>query len=146
MHGRCKLLGLKGIKTNKNTKTYTYLLTPFTPRYVLTLQTLAAAPVTTSAVAMPNALDEYRAPLKLPSFSTLDTGEDASPEGARNTLPAFANGVVCAGAPTVSREGRGIAEGTVYPRGVVEEAVLVFSQAERNFTWTLASKGNMCAG
>jgi len=84
----------------------------FTPRYVLTLQRLAAAPATTHAVAMPNALSEYRAPLKLPSFSTVDTRKDASPEGARNTLPAFANGVVCADAPSV----RGIAEGTVTPQ------------------------------
>ena len=78
-------------------KTYAYTLTSFAPRYVLTLQTLPAAPATTSAVAMPNALSEYRAPLKLPSFS------------------AFANGVVCAGAPSVPREDRGIAEGTVIP-------------------------------
>lgn len=102
-------------KANKNTKTYTYPLTSFTPKYALALQTLAAAPATTSAVAMPNALSEYRAPLKLPSFSTLDTRKDASPEGARNTLPAFASGVVCADASSVPRKDRGIADGTAIP-------------------------------
>jgi hypothetical protein len=69
----------------------------------------------TSAVAMPNALSECRAPLKLASFSTLDTRKDPSPEGARNTLPVFANGVVCTNAPSVPLEDRGIAEGTVIP-------------------------------
>jgi len=64
---------------------------------------------------MPNALSEYRAPLKLPSFSTLDTRKDAPPEGARNTLPAFANGVVFADATSVSRVDGRIAEGTVIP-------------------------------
>jgi len=87
----------------------------FTPRYALTLQTLAAAPATTNAVAMPNALSEYRAPLKLPSLSTLDTRKDASPEDARDTLPAFASGVVCADAASDPRVDRGIAEGTVIP-------------------------------
>jgi hypothetical protein len=77
------------------------------------LQTLAAAPATTSAVAMPNALSEYRAPSKLLSFSTLDTRKGASPEGVRNTLPAFANGAVRTDAPSVPRGDRGIAEGTV---------------------------------
>ena len=46
---------------------------------------------------MPNALSEYRAPLKLPSSSF------------------FADGVVRANAPSVPREDRGIAEGTVLP-------------------------------
>jgi hypothetical protein len=65
---------------------------------------------------MPNALSEYRAPLKLSSFSTPDTREDASLGGARNTLlTSFANCVVCAGAPSVPRGDRGIAEGTVIP-------------------------------
>jgi hypothetical protein len=64
---------------------------------------------------MPNALSEYRAPLKLSSFSTIDSRKDASPEGTRNTLPAFAKGVVSADAPSVPREDRGIAEGTVIP-------------------------------
>jgi len=64
---------------------------------------------------MPNALSEYRAPLKLPSFSTFDMRKDASPEGARNTLPVFATGVVCADAPSDPREDRGTAEGTVIP-------------------------------
>lgn len=59
---------------------------------------------------MPNALSEYSAPLKLPFFSTLDTRKDASPEGARKTLPSFANGVVCADTPPVPREDREIAE------------------------------------
>jgi hypothetical protein len=90
-------------------QTYTCPLTSFTPRYVLTLQTLAAAPATMSAVAMPNALSEYKAPLKLPSVSTLDTRKDACPEGTRNTLLGFANGAVCADAPSVPREDRGIA-------------------------------------
>lgn len=64
---------------------------------------------------MPNALSEYKALLKLPSFSTLDKRKDASPEDARNTLPAFANGVACADALSIPREDRGIAEGTVRP-------------------------------
>lgn len=90
-----------------------YPLTSFTPRYVLTLQTLAVAPATTSAVAMPNALSEYRAPSKLPFFSTLDTRRNTSPEGTRKTLLAFVNDVVCADASSVRREDRGIAEETV---------------------------------
>ena len=64
---------------------------------------------------MPNALNEYRAPLKPPSFSTLDTRKDASLECARKTLSAFANGVVCVGAPSVPREDRGTAEGIITP-------------------------------
>lgn len=65
---------------------------------------------------MPKALSEYRAPSKLPSFFTLDTGKDASPGVARNTLPAFADCVICAGAPSVPREDRGIAGGiTILP-------------------------------
>jgi hypothetical protein len=148
LYGRCELLGLKRIKANKNTKTYTYPLTSFTTRHVLTLQTLATAPVRTSAVAMPNALSEYRAPLKLPSFSTLDTGEDVSPEGARNTLPAFANGVVCADAPTVPREERGITEGTVIPSRCCRGggARLLTGGEEFNLDVALASTGKMCAG
>lgn len=62
---------------------------------------------------MPNALSEYRAPSKLLFLSTLETGKGASPEGVRNTLPAFANGVVRTDAPSVPREDRGIAEGAV---------------------------------
>jgi hypothetical protein len=148
LYGRCELLGLKRIKANKNTKIYTYPLTPFTPRHVLTLQTLAAAPVTTSAVAMSNALSEYRAPLKLPSSSTLDTGEDASPEGARNTLPAFANGVVCPDALTAPREDRGITEGTVIPSRCCRGggARLLTGGEKINLDIALASTGKMCAG
>jgi hypothetical protein len=64
---------------------------------------------------MPNALSEYRAPLKLSSFSTLDTRKDGSPDGARNALLAFANGVVCVDALSVPREGKGTAEEAVLP-------------------------------
>jgi hypothetical protein len=66
---------------------------------------------------MPNALSEYRAPLKLPSFS------------------AFTNSVVCAGAPSVPREERGIAEGTVIPPrcGSGDGARLLTGGEEFNF-------------
>jgi hypothetical protein len=56
---------------------------------------------------MPNALSEYRAPLKLPSSSTLDTRKDASPKGTRSTFPASTNGVVRVNAPSVPRCGSG---------------------------------------
>ena len=91
-------------------------LTSFTPKYVLTPQTLTEPPATTNAVAMQNALREYRAPSKLLSSSTLDVRNDATPEEARNRLPAFANGFVCAEASSSIREDRGVADEPASPR------------------------------
>jgi hypothetical protein len=66
---------------------------------------------------MPNALSEYRAPLKpLLSSSTLDTPDDASPEGDLNRLPTFSNGLVCAEAPSVVPEDTVMVEGLAPPR------------------------------
>ena len=103
--------------TSGTKKKHTHIpLTSFTPKYVLTPQTLAAPPATTKAVAMLNALREYRAPSKLLSASTLGVRKDATPEGARNRLPVFANGFVCAEASSSIREDRGMAEEPASPR------------------------------
>ena len=93
-------------------------------------QTLAAPPATTSAVAMPNALSEYRAPLKPLSSSTLDKRKDASPEGGRKRPPAFANGSVFTEASSIIREDRGTAEGPAPLRCGARGARLLTGGAE----------------
>ena len=60
-----------------------------TPRYAFPPHRLAAAPVMTSAVAMPKALREYRAPLKLSSLTT----RKGTSEDPRSRLAAFADAI-----------------------------------------------------
>jgi hypothetical protein len=85
--------------------------TSLTPRYVFTPQTLAAPPATTTAVAMLNALKEYKTSLKL---SSVDVGKGSS-EGLRNRVPAFADGAATVDIGSVRtdavRGGGGTAEG-----------------------------------
>ena len=69
-HRGREFLGLRGM-VERREGSYGMRVVAYisTPRYVFTLNMLAAPPATTSVVAMLNALSECSTPLKLPTFA-----------------------------------------------------------------------------